>query len=112
MRAKEEEWEAVRERMHREIKILRRQNTESLSLKIDAGEGTGNHNRPTTTKLYYYSSPVRQNLSSKFDVFLARRSKFDSDHRVDLYAHTCCQSATSGPLFAFYCPLFFTGKNS
>ena len=44
MRAKEEEWEAVRERMHREIKILRRQNTESLSLKIDAGEGTGNNN--------------------------------------------------------------------
>ena len=41
MRAKEEEWELVRERMHREIKILRRQNTESLSLKIDAGEGPG-----------------------------------------------------------------------
>ncbi|KAK2182971.1 hypothetical protein NP493_329g00033 [Ridgeia piscesae] len=41
MRAKEEEWELVRERMHREIKILRRQNTESLSLKIDAGEDEG-----------------------------------------------------------------------
>ena len=43
MRAKEEEWELVRERMHREIKILRRQNTESLSLKIDAGEDEGRH---------------------------------------------------------------------
>ena len=52
MRAKEEEWEAVRERMHREIKILRRQNTESLSLKIDAGESTGNNNRPTTSNPY------------------------------------------------------------
>ena len=49
--------------------------------------------------LYYYSSPVRKNLSSKFDEFLAARSKFDSDHRVDFYTHTCCQSAITGPLF-------------
>ena len=59
---------------------------------------------------YYYSSPVRKNMLSKLDEFLAGRSQFDSDHRVDFYTHTC-QSATSGPLFAFYCPLYFTGKN-
>ena len=60
--------------------------------------------------LYYYSSTVRKNLSSKFDEFLAGRSQFDSDYLVDFYAHTCCQSATSGPFFAFYCTLSFYGK--
>ena len=60
----------------------------------------------------YYSGPVRKNLSSKFDAFLAGYSQFDNDHRVDFYAHTCCQSATSGPLFAFYCPLFLTKKKN
>ena len=60
--------------------------------------------------VYYYSSLVRKNLSSKCDEFLAVRSQFDSDHRVCIYAHTCCQSAISGPLFAFYYPLFFTEK--
>ena len=72
--------------------------------------------------LYYYSSAVRTNLSSqmcphksvltnlssKCDIFLAARPQFDSDHGVDFYAHTCCQSTTFGPLFALYCPLFFT----
>ena len=48
------------------------------------------------------------NLSSKFHRFLAPRSQFDTGHRVDVYAPTCCQSATFGPLFAFYCPLFCT----
>ena len=33
-------------------------------------------------------------LFSKFDEFLAVRSQFDSDHGVDFYAPTCCQSAT------------------
>ena len=57
-------------------------------------------------------------LSSKFDEFLAGRSQFDSDHGVDFYVPTCCQSATFvRPLFAFYCPLFycplfFTEKNN
>ena len=51
-------------------------------------------------------------LSSKFDEFLAVQSQFDSDHGINFYAPTCCQSATFvRPLFAFYCPLFFTGKN-
>ena len=58
--------------------------------------------------LYYYSSLVRKNLSSKFDEFLVMQSQFDSDHGVDLYAYTRCLSATFGPLFAFYCPLSFT----
>ena len=50
-------------------------------------------------------------LSSKFDEFLAVRSQFDSDHGVDFYAPTCCQSATfARPLFAFNCPLYFTRK--
>ena len=50
-------------------------------------------------------------LSSKDYVFLAERSQFDSDHGVDLYAPTCCQSVTFvRPLFAFYCPLCFTKK--
>ena len=31
-------------------------------------------------------------------------------HGVNFYAPTCCQSATFGPLFAFYCPLFFYEK--
>ena len=48
-------------------------------------------------------------LFPKFDEFLAERSQFDSDHGVNFYAPTCCQSATFvRPLFAFYCPLFFT----
>ena len=37
--------------------------------------------------LYYYSSPVRKNLSSKFDVFLAGRSQFDSDHGAYMRIH-------------------------
>ena len=41
-------------------------------------------------------------MSSKFDVFLAGRSQFDSDHRVDCYAPTCCLSETfAPPHFAF-----------
>ena len=51
-------------------------------------------------------------LSSKCEEFLAVRSQFDSDHGVDFSAPTCCQSATFvQPLFAFYCLLFFYGKN-
>ena len=51
---------------------------------------------------------VLTNLSSKFDRFLAARSQFNTGHRVNFYAHTCYQSASFEPLFAFYCPLFFT----
>ena len=51
-------------------------------------------------------------LSSKCEEFLAERSQVDSDHGFDFFAHTCCQSATLGPLFAFYCPLFFREKNN
>ena len=41
-------------------------------------------------------------LSSKFDEFLAGRSQFDSDHRVDFYSPTWCLSATFVRLlFAF-----------
>ena len=72
-----------------------------------------------SSKLPYHIIPIYSAfyttiaaLSSKFDEFLAARLQFDSDHRFNFYAHTCCQSATSGPLFAFYCPLFFTGKNN
>ena len=51
-------------------------------------------------------------LPSTFDEFLAERSQFDSDHGVNCYAPTCCQSTTFvRPLFAFYCPLLFTEKN-
>ena len=47
--------------------------------------------------------------SSKVDEFLAEPSQFDSDHGVDLYTPTSCQSATFvRPLFAFYFTLFFT----
>ena len=53
---------------------------------------------------------VLTNLSTKFDRFLAVRSQFDTGHRVNLYAHTCCQSASFGPLFALYCPFFLTEK--
>ena len=50
-------------------------------------------------------------LPSKFDEFLAVRSQFDSDHGIIFYATTCCQSAEFvRPLFALYCPLFFTEK--
>ena len=44
--------------------------------------------------LYYYSSYVRKNLSSKFDENLPLRSQFDTDHRVDFSTPTSCQSAT------------------
>ena len=67
------------------------------------------HHDECHDNLHYYSSPVRKNLSSKFDKISSRRSKFDTDHRVDFYAHTCCQSATFGPLFAFIA-LFLTNK--
>ena len=63
--------------------------------------------------LYYYSSPVCKNLSSKCDKFLPKRSQFDSDHRVDVSMPTSCQSATFvRPLFAFVCPLFSTKNNN
>ena len=64
----------------------------------------------SAANLYYYRRAVLKKLSSEFDEFLAGRSQFDSDHVVDFYAPTCCQSATFGQLFAFYCPLFFTEK--
>ena len=49
--------------------------------------------------LYYYSSPVGKNMSSKFDEFLAARSQYSTAIIASIfYAHTCCQSATSGPL--------------
>ena len=63
-----------------------------------------------TIYLYYYRRAVRKNLSPKFGEFLAVQSQFDSDHGIDFYAHTHCQSTIFGPLFAFYCPLFFTKK--
>ena len=63
--------------------------------------------------LYYYIHTTIGGLSSKCEEFLAGRSKFDSDHGVGFAAPTCCQSATFlRPLFGFYCPLFFYGKNS
>ena len=58
--------------------------------------------------LHYYRRAVPKKLSSKFDEFLAGRPQFDSEHGFDLYPPTCCQSATFGPLFAFYCSLFLT----
>ena len=51
-------------------------------------------------------------LSSKFEVFLAGRSQFDSDHGADFSAPTCCQSATFvRPLFGVFCRLFFLRIN-
>ena len=56
---------------------------------------------------------IGRELSSKFDDFLAGRSQFDSVRGVDFYAPKSCQSATLvRPLFAFYCPVFFTNKNN
>ena len=55
-----------------------------------------------TTKGELSPKAVLTNLSSKLDEFLAERSQFDSDHRVNFYAPTCCLSATFVPLlFAF-----------
>ena len=54
--------------------------------------------RGSTVHLYYYSSPVITNLSSKFDENFPVRSQFYSDHRVNCLR----QSATFvRPLFAF-----------
>ena len=59
---------------------------------------------------YIYTNIIGE-LSSTFEVCLAARAQFDSDHGVDFPPPTCCQSATFvRPLFAFYCPLFFRGK--
>ena len=61
--------------------------------------------------LYYYSSPLLTNLSSKFDGNLPVRSHFDSVHRVIFSTPTSCQSAIFvRPLFAFVF-WFFTTKN-
>ena len=61
--------------------------------------------------LYYYSSPVHKNLSSKFDENLAERSQFYTNHRINFSTPTYCQSATFGPLAFCVCPLFFMTKN-
>ena len=53
---------------------------------------------------------VLTNLSSKFDEFLAERSQFYTDHRVNWYAHTCCQSATFGPLLHYIVLCFLREK--
>ena len=49
-------------------------------------------------------------LSSKFDECRAVRSQFDSDHRRFLCAYMFQSATFVRPLFAFYCPLFFTKK--
>ena len=52
--------------------------------------------------LYYYSSPVVTNLSSKFDENLPALSEFNSDHLVNFSTPRSCQSATfMRPFFAF-----------
>ena len=61
--------------------------------------------------LYYYSSPVRENLSSTFDKFLPGCSQFESDHRADFSTPSSCQSATFVLPFFCVCPLFFMAKN-
>ena len=61
--------------------------------------------------LYYYSSPVRKNLSSKWDRFLPVRYQFDTNHRVNFSTPSCCLSATFRPLAFCVCPLFYTTKN-
>ena len=72
--------------------------------------------------LSYFAKPVasgfliyntKGDMSSTCDEFLALESQFDSDHGVDFSAPTFCPSATFvRPLFAFYCPMFFTEKNN
>ena len=44
--------------------------------------------------LYYYSSPVRKNLSSKFDEFLPGRSQFDTNH--DQIWQACADRSGNG----------------
>ena len=82
----------------------------NASILNRTGQPLSNETNHQTAHLYYYKRAVIKKLSSKCDGFLAGREQFDSDHGVDLYAPTCCQSATVRPLFAFYCPLFFTRK--
>ena len=69
---------------------------------------SNSHVVSSQTHVVYSFSVFHMLNCSKTSEFLAGRSQFDTDHRFDFYAHTCCQSATFGPLLAFYCPLFFT----
>ena len=74
----------------------------SVSVTLSKETNYYMHFSGTNICLYYYSSPVRKNLSSKFDRFLTVHSHFDTNYSVDFYAHTYCQSATFvHPLFAF-----------
>ena len=57
--------------------------------------------------LYYYSSPVRKNLSSKSDRFLPARSQIETNHRV-----ICLRLHLANPLPFCICPLFFYDKKS
>ena len=76
--------------------------------KISRGKSRQKCEKDITSIL---ESTICRRCPKKIDEFLAARSQFDSDHGVDFYAPTCCQSATFvRPLFAFYCPVFFTGK--
>ena len=59
--------------------------------------------------LYYYRSRVCKNLSAKFDQFLAARSQFDSDHRVDFSLRL--HLANPQPLCDRFCPLFSMTTN-
>ena len=83
-------------------------NEKSLYLQSHVYRSVNAQSRATFPYLYYYRRAVLKKLLSKFEGFLPVLSQFDRDHGVDFYAPTCCQSATVGPLFAFYCPLFFT----
>ena len=65
---------------------------------------------PSFTKVHIYTSIGE--LSSEFDEFLAKRSQFDSDHGVDFYVTTCCQSATCVTAFCVSLSFVFMEKNN
>ena len=84
-----------------------------LQLDIYIKDGTHDTEKESEYASMFLNHTITEMITlsmtaSILDEFLAGQSQFDSDHGVDLYAPTCCQSATFGPLFAFYCPLFFT----
>ena len=49
---------------------------------------------------------------AKLDQFLPVRSHFDTKRPVNFFHIATFPSPTSGPLFAFHCPLFFTKNNN
>ena len=68
MQAQEAEWGALRERMYREIRILRRQHTDAIGAKVDAGHALSGYNMRTLLR-------AKRNLDQALVAVIERQGK-------------------------------------